>query len=242
MTIIGYAIQPTEFRVPRLRMSSEPSTSELVTLGAPIKLRDGSRIRIRQGHRSDRELLLRGFQQLSAESRYRRFLTTLSELSGEMVRYLTEIDHHDHEAMIALDERTGDGIGVARYVRDPKRPDTAEVAVTVVDEWHGRGVGTLLLEVLCGRAREEGVKTLTALMLATNQEMMDVFQALGPVRIVDQDTGTVEIEMPIPTIGVPPALKKLVQVSARREVVVPIDSRHLPDQAGLRNDPDAREC
>ena len=227
MTIIGYTIQPTESQVPRLRMSSEPSTSELVTLGAPIKLRDGSRIRIRQGHRSDRELLLRGFQQLSAESRYRRFLTTLSELSGEMVRYLTEIDHHDHEAMIALDERTGDGIGVARYVRDPRRPDTAEVAVTVVDEWQGRGVGTLLLEVICGRARQEGVKTFTALMLATNQDMMDVFQALGPVRIVDQDTGTVEIEMPIPTLGVPPALKKLVQVSARREVVVPIDSRHL---------------
>ena len=160
-------------------MSSEPSTSELVTLGAPIKLRDGSRIRIRQGHRSDRELLLRGFQQLSAESRYRRFLTTFSELSGAMVRYLTEIDHHDHEAMIALDERTGDGIGVARYVRDPKRPDTAEVAVTVVDEWQGRGVGTLLLEVICGRAREEGVKTFTALMLATNQDMMDVFRATG---------------------------------------------------------------
>jgi hypothetical protein len=52
---------------------------------------------------------------------------------------------------------------------------------------------------------------------------------VGPVRIVDQGTGTVEIEMPIPTIGVPPALKKLVQVSARREVIVSIDNRYLPD-------------
>jgi GNAT superfamily N-acetyltransferase len=199
-----------------------------VTLGAPIKLRDGSRIRIRQGHRSDRELLVRGFQRLTPESRYRRFLTPVSQLSGEMVRYLTEIDHHDHEAMIALDERTGEGIGVARYVRNRKRPDTAEVAVTVIDEWQGRGVGTLLLEVICGRAREEGIESFTALMLATNQEMMDVFRALAPVRIVDQDTGTVEIEMPIPAIGVPRALKKLVQVSARREVVVPVDNRDLP--------------
>ena len=111
--------------MPRLRMSSEPSTSELVTVGAPIKLRDGSRIRIRQGHRSDRELLLQGFQRLSPESRYRRFLMAMPKLSEEMVRYLTEIDHHDHEAMIALDERTGEGIGVARYVRNrdgPTRP------------------------------------------------------------------------------------------------------------------------
>ena len=225
--------------MPRLRMSPEPSTSELVTLGARIRLRDGSCIRIRQGHRSDRELLLRGFERLSPESRYRRFLTTISELSAKMVRYLTEVDHHDHEAMIALDERTGEGIGVARYIRNPTRPEAAEVAVTVVDDWQGRGVGTLLLEVICGRAREEGIKMFTALMLATNQEMMDVFRGLGPVRIVDQDIGTVEIEMPIPTIGVPPALKKLLQVSARRGVIVPIDDRHLLDGTGPPRDPTA---
>ena len=228
--------------MPRLRMSSEPSTSELVTLGAPIKLRDGSRIRIRQGHRSDAELLLRAFQHLSPESRYRRFLMAMPQLSEEMVRYLTEIDHHEHEAMIALDERTGEGIGVARYVRNRERPDTAEVAVTVIDDWQGRGVGTLLLEVICGRAREDGIRTFTAVMLATNQEMMDVFRALGPVRIVDREAGTVEIEMPIPTIGVPAALKKLLQVSARREVIVPIDNRHLPNRATRRREHYARPC
>jgi GNAT superfamily N-acetyltransferase len=202
-----------------------------VTVGAPIELRDGSHIRVRQGHPADSELLLRGFQRLGPESRYRRFLVAMPELSEEMVRYLTEIDHHDHEAMIALDEQTGDGIGVARYVRNRERPDTAEVAVTVIDDWQGRGVGTLLLEVICGRARQEGITTFTALMLATNQEMMDVFRGLGPVRIVDQETGTVEIEMPIPAIGVPPALKELLQVSARREVTVPIDNRHFAQRA-----------
>lgn len=202
-------------------MSPEPSTNEVVTVGAPIRLRDGARIRIRQGHRTDRELLLRGFQRLSPESRYRRFLVAVPELTDETVRYLTEIDHHDHEAMVAVDDRTGEGIGVARYVRHPDRPDRAEVAVTVIDDWQGRGVGTLLLEVICGRAREEGITTFTALMLATNQEMMDVFRGLGPVRTVDHETGTIEIEMPIPRIGVPPALKKLLQVSARRAAAAP---------------------
>ncbi|MGZ4233517.1 MAG: N-acetyltransferase family protein [Solirubrobacteraceae bacterium] len=205
-----------------------------MTVGAPIRLRDGAPIRIRQGHRRDRELLLRGFQRLSPESRYRRFLVATPELSDDMVRYLTEIDHHDHEAMIAVDDRTGEGIGVARYVRNLERPDRAEVAVTVIDDWQGRGVGTLLLEVICGRAREEGITTFTALMLASNREMMDVFRELGPVRTVDHESGTVEIEMPIPTIGVPPALKKLLEVSARREVTVPIDNRHVRDQAARR--------
>jgi GNAT superfamily N-acetyltransferase len=134
-------------------MSSTPSTNELVAIGAPITLRDGSHVRIRQGHHTDRELLRRGFERLSAESRYRRFLAPMKELTESTVRYLTEIDHHDHEAMIALDEQTGEGIGVARYVRDPDHPDVAEVAVTVIDDWQGRGLGTLLLEVISARAR-----------------------------------------------------------------------------------------
>ena len=161
-------------------MSSTPSTNELVALGAPITLRDGSHVRIRQGHHTDRELLLRGFERLSPESRYRRFLAPMKELTEATVRYLTEIDHHDHEAMIALDEQTGEGIGVARYVRDPDHPDVAEVAVTVIDDWQGRGLGTLLLEVISARARQEGITRFTALMLAANKEMMDLLQGARP--------------------------------------------------------------
>jgi GNAT superfamily N-acetyltransferase len=209
-------------------VSVTPSTGELVELGAPIVLRDGSRVRLRQGHSSDRQLLLRGFARLSPESRYRRFLAAMPELSEEMVRYLTEIDHHDHEAIVALDERTGEGIGVARYVRDPQRGDVAEVAVTVIDVWQGKGLGTLLLEVLGARARAEGIRSFTALMLAANREMMEVIKALGPVRIADRESGTVEVEMPIPDVGLSPALKKLLGVAARHKVVVPLEDRHRP--------------
>jgi len=209
-------------------MPLPPSTNELKVLGAPIALRDGSRVRVRQGHGSDRDLLLRGFARLSKESRYRRFLAPKPELSEANIHYLTEIDHHDHEAMIGLDEATGEGIGVARYVGNPECPDAAEVAVTVIDDWQGRGLGTLLLEVISARAREEGISTFTALMLATNKEMMDVITALGPVGIVDQQAGTVEIEMPIPKLGLSPTLKKLLRISARNDIVVPLADRHGP--------------
>jgi GNAT superfamily N-acetyltransferase len=192
-----------------------------VTVGAPIALGDGSRVRIRQGHRSDRDLLLRGFGRLSPQSRYRRFLAPMAELNEQTVRYLTAIDHHDHEAMVALDEETGEGIGVARYVRHSERRDAAELAVTVADDWQGRGVGTLLVEVLSARAREEGIRSFTALMLADNADMMDVLSRLAPVRVVDREAGTVEIEMPIPEAGLAPALKKLLRISARHDLVVP---------------------
>jgi hypothetical protein len=48
------------------------------------------------------------------------------------------------------------------------------------------------------RARDEGVRTFTALMLASNREMMDLFEHLGPVRIVGRAGGTIEIEVAIP--------------------------------------------
>jgi GNAT superfamily N-acetyltransferase len=54
---------------------------------------------------------------------------------------------------------TGEGIAVARHVRNPERADTAEFAVTAIDDWQGHGVGTLLLEVLSAGAREEGITT-----------------------------------------------------------------------------------
>jgi GNAT superfamily N-acetyltransferase len=217
-----------------------PSTDELVRLGAPVTLRDGSRVRIRQGHRSDRALLLRGFQRLSPKSRYRRFLVPIAALTDEMVRQLTEVDHRDHEAMIALDEETGDGIGVARYVRSRDRRDVAELAVTVIDDWQGRGLGTLLVEALSGRARAEGITTFSALMLARNEEMMELLKHLDTVRIVDQELGTVEIEVPIPAIGLAPALKRLLQIAGRHDVVVPLAGRDRPSRLAAYLDSEQR--
>lgn len=200
--------------------STAPSTSELAALGAPVVLRDGSSVRIRQGCPEDRDLLVRGFERLSPESRYRRFLMPMVALSEEQIRQLTDVDHHDHEAIVALDEH-GEGIGVARYVRDPDRPDVAELAVTVIDDWQGRGLGTLLLEVITARAREEGIGTFTALMLATNEDMLDMLRRLDPITVVDREAGTIEIEVPLPVRGLAPALQKLLALCARDEVTPP---------------------
>jgi GNAT superfamily N-acetyltransferase len=176
---------------------SVPLTDELSLRGAPAELGDGTRVRIRPGRRSDGDLLLRGFERLSAESRYRRFLSPMPKLTGKTLRYMTDIDHRDHEAMIALDE-SGEGIGVARYVRHAGRPDTAEVAVTVVDGWQGRGLGTLLLESISVRARDEGVRTFTALILARNDQMMHLLEHLGSVRVVGRAGAAIETEVAIP--------------------------------------------
>ena len=178
-------------------------------------LRDGSRVDIRPVRPDDRELLRAGFERLSAESRYRRFLVPVDHLSDEWLTYLTDVDHHDHEALAALDPESGRGVGVARFVRSEERADVAEAAVTVADDWQGRGLGTLLLELLAARAREEGVAHFTALLLATNEEMLELLESLGPVRVLDRELGTIEVEAELPAEGLSPQLRELLRAGRR---------------------------
>jgi RimJ/RimL family protein N-acetyltransferase len=177
-------------------------------------IRDGSEVLVRPIEPSDKPALLDAFEQLSERSRYERFLSPLDHLSPSMLRYFTEVDHHDHEALVALDPRTGGLIGVARYVRDEDDPHVAEAAITVADDWHGRGVGTLLLRDLAERARHEHIRRFTALVLARNEDMLDMLHRLGPCRLVDRQQGTVEIEAELPHAGTGEHLRGLLRLAA----------------------------
>jgi GNAT superfamily N-acetyltransferase len=183
--------------------------------GIAVALRDGTRVVVRPVRPDDRELLLAGFERLGPASRYQRFLAPMAELSEADIVYLTDVDHHDHEALAAIDPATGEGVGVARFIRCADRPDTAEAAVTVIDDWQGRGVGTALLDRLAERAREEGVIRLTALLLAENRDMLDVLEGVAPVRVVDRQRGTIEIEAELPPAGAGPHLHGLLGHAAR---------------------------
>src|SRR6266550_461675 len=122
------------------------------------RLRDGTLVVVRPIRSDDKPLLLDGFRRLSDESRLRRFMAPMRELSDEQLRYLTEIDYVDHFAWVALlADRPTFGIGVGRYIRLDAEPGVAEVAITVVDEYQGRGLGTLLLGILAGTARIAGI-------------------------------------------------------------------------------------
>jgi RimJ/RimL family protein N-acetyltransferase len=161
-------------------------------------LPDGTRILVRPLHRNDAEAFVEAFARLSAETRYTRFLNPMPRLTGDSVRYLTAVDHHDHEALVAIDPETRDGIGVARFVRLPEAPDEAEFAVTVADDWQGRGVGTVLIDALVRRAREEGIRAFRALVLASNVRMLGVLRDFGPVERLGDQGSAVELRLPFP--------------------------------------------
>lgn len=158
-----------------------------------VALPDGRTVRLRPIAAGDAEALRAGFAHLSDEARYRRFLTPTEHLTEQQVAYFVDVDHHDHEALVALDPRTGDGIAVARYIREAGHRDRAEFAAVVLDEWQGAGVGTLLCDRLADKARAEGILYATALVLAENDSMLGILRRLGPEVSSELEAGTVDV-------------------------------------------------
>jgi GNAT superfamily N-acetyltransferase len=154
-------------------------------------------------------------ERLSPESRYRRFFTPTDSLSDAELRYLTEVDHRDHEALVALDPDSGHGIGVARFVRTEDEPETAEIAVAVADSWQGRGVGGTLLRRLTDRARDEGIRRFRAEILTENRPMLELIHELGSVEVRGHAHGAVEVEVELPEEGLGAALAQALRAAAR---------------------------
>jgi RimJ/RimL family protein N-acetyltransferase len=141
-----------------------------------ITLRDGASILVRPIAPEDKPLLVDVFGHLTEESRYWRFFTSLRALSPAMLVNFTEVDHVDHEAVIAIEPRSGQALGVARYARLNDDHEAAEVAVTVVDDWHRRGVASTLLAELSARAQREGVRRFVAIVRADNPAAAALFR------------------------------------------------------------------
>jgi GNAT superfamily N-acetyltransferase len=140
---------------------------------------DGVPLVIRPIVGADRDLLVAEFERLSPESRYRRFFNPVNRLSASAVRYLTEIDYEKHFAWVA-ESTTPEGlrgVGVARYIRTGE--GCAEAAITVADDFQGRGIGRLLFDLLVLEALGAGVACFEGEVLAENTAMLGVLEHSG---------------------------------------------------------------
>ena len=158
-------------------------------------LLSGEELLIRPVVAADTDAMAASFERLSLPSRRSRFFTGVQRLSQTHLAYLTQLDHHNHEAIAAATAATREGIGVARFVRSRERPEHAEIAIAIADSWQGRGLGSALLRRLVQRAREEGITRFTADVMADNRAMLALIRKLGPTEVVHQDG-------PIVTVGV----------------------------------------
>jgi GNAT superfamily N-acetyltransferase len=197
------------------------------------RLREGSEILVRPIRPEDKGAIVAGFERMSPESRYRRFFAPLQRLTERDLAYLTEVDHQDHEALIAFAAEGGEPVGVARFIRGAD-PAEAEVAVTVVDDWQGKGAATALLECLVERAREEGIERFLALVLSENREALELFrQAPGQTsepRTSASGYKELVIELPEPGADVSGSLLGRALRAAARGVLVANPWRVIRDR------------
>jgi RimJ/RimL family protein N-acetyltransferase len=130
----------------------------------------GAQVLIRPIEPGDKEKLANGLRQLSDESIRKRFLAAKPRFTAAELRYLTEVDGINHIALVAvLEDDPEQLVAVARCVRLPDRPATAEMAIVVGDPWQMQGLGRELATRLADAALAAGIRRFAATMLGHNE-------------------------------------------------------------------------
>ncbi|MEP6696503.1 MAG: GNAT family N-acetyltransferase [Pseudonocardiales bacterium] len=168
-------------------------TADLTALGHDALAADGRIIRIRSTVPSDEPALCALHEEVGERSRYLRFFNAGTSQIGREVTRLIRPPGPNHQAVVAVD---GQGlVGVASFERLANEAE-AEFAILVADLEHGRGIGTLLLEELIGRARAASIRTLVGTVLPENGPMLRVSRDLAPGTASTCESGTVLVRLP----------------------------------------------
>jgi acetyltransferase len=152
-------------------------------------MRGGGQYTVRPIHPDDAQMLQALVRGLSSESRYFRFISSLSELPPSMLARFTLIDYDREMALVAVfKERKADAdgviteteriIGVSRYVTNPDQ-GSCEFSLVVADDFSGKGLGSRLMESIMEVAREKGLTDIEGLVLAKNPAMLKLMKSLG---------------------------------------------------------------
>ncbi len=153
---------------------------------------------LRAIHPDDRESLREElFLKLSPESLRNRFFGLKLDLTPKELNYFTDVDFSHHVAFVAEVECGTHRrlVGVGRFVRGNGNSDHAEIAITVIDEFQGMGIGSLLLCHLINCARELGVVQLEGSMFAKNTRMAKLLRKTRLPYRSSHDSGMVSMSL-----------------------------------------------
>jgi GNAT superfamily N-acetyltransferase len=192
----------------------------LAPSGDVVSLPDGGRVLVRHLLATDREELAERYLELSPEARRMRFFNAPDHLSARLLDYLVDVDGVDRCALVAfaVDADGAPGVGIARYARSHDDPTCAEAAVTVLDAYQSRGIGTELMHRLAEQARRNGISTFTASVMWENRELLDGLRALGAeIRPSEPGVASVQIAIPPAEVDIPETeLHRVLRVFAER--------------------------
>ena len=163
-----------------------------------LALTDGTPVLVRPVAPADAPLIALGFSQLSDASRHFRWLRAMPALSeADLAALVSEPRPCDlvlGAAVVAGPDPEPAGIG--RWICLPGDGARAEIAVTVVDRWQGRGLGTRLVACLAVLGAVRGLRAFVALVHARNRRMRTLVEGLGGT-VTAREAGEVEYEIPL---------------------------------------------
>lgn len=155
-----------------------------------MEMADGTEITFRIMHPEDADIEQAFVKKLSDQSRYLRFFSGIKELPTYMLQELTNPNFPISYALIAT-VPDGDGeleIGVARYA-PTETTGVAEFAVTVADDWQGKGIASQLMRGVMAAAAVGGIERLEGIVLKENVAMLGLAKSLGFHKTADSGAG-----------------------------------------------------
>ena len=166
-----------------------------------VVLRDGTSLEVRPIRPTDADALVALHARLSADTIYRRYFGVRPHLAPADVDRFTQVDGRARFALVAL--RGPDLVAVARYEGRPGQR-SAELAVVIDDALQHQGVGRLMLERLLDVAREAGLDTIEADVLAGNAAMLGLLRRLGLPQRRETDGETASVSIDLTAAELPP--------------------------------------
>ena len=144
------------------------------------KLSDGTIVQIRPMRPEDADMQQEFVRNLSDESRYNRYMSSIKQLSQQLLVRFTQLDYDREMAFVMLHDtpRGTEQIAVSRYFMESDN-ETCEFALVVADNWQGKGIGPVMMQAIFDAAREQGLKTMYGEVLASNKGMLKLMHKLG---------------------------------------------------------------
>ena len=162
-----------------------------------------------------------GLRDMSPETIRNRFLGSKREFSEQELQYLTQLDGWNHYA-IGIEERLQRrGVAIIRLVRSSHSDTEAEVAITIIDEYQRKGLGSFLMDLITLAALERNIRTLSFTFLPQNEAIAKLIKRMGVPVPGPHNKDYVQLFLDLNDVGVEEIKSRL------RSTLPVIDTFHL---------------
>ena len=185
-------VQPSPVPAPR-HLIIAPYPNQYVS---DWMLEDGTPVKLRPMKPEDEPLVAEFLEACSDETIYFRYFRRIKKWTHDMLIRFTQNDYDREVGIMAVGVPPGPEVmmGVSRLVSTPDR-QSAEFAIIVGDAWHGKGLGSKLMQRLIEVARDMEVKRLRGDVLSENHPMLALMKKLGFTLKKDKEGETVHVDM-----------------------------------------------